>query len=86
MPLPHPRAAGDDLIGDDATASATLLDAAAASTAARGVCFHNSHPAPRRFLPLKAPALHAAARVRQANAEELSRHTAPAWAVMGGCG
>lgn len=43
-------------MGDDATPSATLLDAVAASTAARGVCFANVHPAPRRFLPLKAPA------------------------------
>jgi PhoPQ-activated pathogenicity-related protein len=71
---------------DDDTAGATLLDAVAASAAARGVCFHNAHPAPRRFLPLRAPALYAAARGRQANAEELSRNTAPGWAVMGGRG
>lgn len=42
-------------MGDDDSPSATLLDAAAASTAARGVCFANAHPAPRRWLPLKAP-------------------------------
>lgn len=51
-------------MGDEDTASATLLDAAAASTAARGVCFCNAHPAPRRWLPLKAPAAFAVSTVR----------------------
>lgn len=71
-------------MGDDSNASSTLLDAAAASTAARGVCFHNAHPAARRWLPLKAPAVFAVARGRAANTAELCQRTAPTWAVAGG--
>ncbi len=74
------------MMEDDDSANATLLDATAASTAARGVCFHNAHPAPRRWLPLKAPALYVAARGQAANADQLSQQAAPAWAVEGGRG
>lgn len=73
-------------MGDDPSSSATLLDALAASTAARGVCFCNAHPAPRRWLPLKAPASFTVGRGVAANRMELSRHTAAAWAVAGGLG
>lgn len=51
------RAGSEGELFDDDSPSSTLLDAAAASTAARGVCFANAHPAPRRWLPLKAPAV-----------------------------
>jgi hypothetical protein len=71
-------------MGDEDMASSTLLDAAAASTAARGVCFANAHPAPRRWLPLKAPAVFAVHKGLAANRAELSMHTAAAWAVQGG--
>ena len=60
-------AADDAMMGDEDSPSATLLDALAASTAARGVCFANAHPAPRRWLPLKAPSVFAAARGAAAN-------------------
>lgn len=74
------------MMGDEEGASSTLLDALAASTAARGVCFSIAHPAPRRWLPLKAPALFLASKATAANRGELSRHTAPTWAVAGGMG
>ncbi len=61
-----------DLAGDDVP-SAPLADAAAASVAARGACFWNAHPAPRRFHPMRAPALFAAARAARGNAGELAR-------------
>jgi cell cycle checkpoint protein len=67
------RAGGSaDLAGDDVP-SAPLADAAAASVAARGACFWNAHPAPRRFHPMRAPALFAAARAVRGNAGELAR-------------
>lgn len=73
-------------MGDEDSPSATLLDALAASTAARGVCFANAHPAPRRWLPLKAPSVFAAARGAAANRAELCQHTSAAWALAGGMG
>ncbi|KAL4422561.1 hypothetical protein ABPG75_008758 [Micractinium tetrahymenae] len=75
---------GDAMMGDEDSPSATLLDALAASTAARGVCFANAHPAPRRWLPLKAPSVFAAARGAAANRAELCQHTSAAWALAGG--
>eukprot|EP00887_Chlorella_sp_A99_P000359 scaffold13.g359.t1 len=73
------------LVEDDLPAS-TLADAVAASVAARGVCFANRHPAPRRWLPLKAPAQFAAARAATANRAHLRTAVAPAWALHGGAG
>lgn len=72
------------MMGDDDSPSNTLLDALAASTAARGVCFSNAHPAPRRWLPLKAPTVFAAGKGLATNRAELSRHTAATWALTGG--
>lgn len=71
------------LVADDLPAAA-LADAAAASVAARGVCFANAHPAPHRWLPLKAPALFAAQRAWASNREQLRAAAAPAWALHGG--
>ncbi len=82
--LPH--AAGDAMMGDEDSPSATLLDALAASTTARGVCFANAHPAPRRWLPLKAPTVFAAAKGAAANRAELCQHTSAAWAKLGSMG
>lgn len=89
LPLPtlvYPAGDEGGVMVDDDSPSATLLDAAAASTAARGVCFWNSHPAPRRWLPLKAPSLFTVARGAAANRGELARSTSAAWATHGGMG
>ncbi|KAL4424733.1 hypothetical protein ABPG77_000076 [Micractinium sp. CCAP 211/92] len=75
---------GDAMMGDEDSPSATLLDALAASTAARGVCFANAHPAPRRWLPLKAPTVFAAAKGAAANRAELCQRTSAVWALLGG--
>lgn len=80
--MAHGAGGGVSLV-DDEQGSATLADAAAASTAARGVCFSNTHPAPRRWLPLGGPALFVAERAVRQNKEELQQRVAGAWAVHG---
>ncbi|KAL4530792.1 hypothetical protein Ndes2526B_g09227 [Nannochloris sp. 'desiccata'] len=57
--------------GDDAPGGTTISDACAAMVAARGVCFWNSHPAPRQWQPLRAPALFTVQRGIAANSEQL---------------
>lgn len=50
------RGGFDEMVDDEPVAGGlSLAEATAASVAARGVCFWNSHPAPRRWHPLKAP-------------------------------
>ncbi len=71
---------------DDEMPSSTLADAAAASTAARGVCFSNAHPAPRRWLPLSAPAMFLCERALRRNREQLERGVAAAWVLQEGLG
>lgn len=51
----------------------SLADAAAASVAARGVCFWNAHPAARRFQPFKSPAMYSAEKGRLENQGSLQR-------------
>ena len=64
----------------DDMAALTLSDATAASTAARGCCFANQHPAPRRWLPLKAPALFTAQKAAGRNRKQLEL-AAGVWAT-----
>ena len=71
---------------DEEGPSSTLADAAAASVAARGVCFANQHPAPRRFLPLKAPSMFAAQRATATNKGVLAREAPLRWVPASGCG
>lgn len=77
---------GEGMLVEDDMPTSTLADAVAASTAARGVCFGNCHPAPRRWLPLKAPALFMAQKAAAANRQQLQRAVAPSWALHGGAG
>jgi hypothetical protein len=70
---------------DDTGASAGLADAAAGSVAARGVCFCNTHPAPRRWLPLSPPTLFMVRSAAARNREALVRGgTAVEWGRAGG--
>lgn len=68
-------------LADDSLPAVPLAEAAAGSTAARGVCYSNAHPAPRRWQPLRAPVLFAAQRAAALNAARLDWTVAEAWAV-----
>ncbi|WIA32153.1 hypothetical protein OEZ86_003002 [Tetradesmus obliquus] len=58
---------------DEDDAAATSLQAsAAASTAARGLLYSNSHPAPSRWLPLKGPSCYLPERAAAANLQRLA--------------
>jgi cell cycle checkpoint protein len=72
--------------GDDAPGGTTIADACAAMVAARGVCFWNTHPAPRQWQPLKAPALFTVQRGIAANSEQLHEAAGVGRVVYGGSG
>jgi len=72
--------------GDDAPGGTTIADACAAMVAARGVCFWNTHPAPRQWQPLKAPALFTVQRGVAANSEQLHEAAGVGRVVYGGSG
>lgn len=73
------------LLEDDAP-SDTLADAAGGAIAARGVCFSNTHPAARRWLPLSAPALFLVEKAAKRNREELEDEVVGAWVTCSGAG
>jgi cell cycle checkpoint protein len=77
---------GEGLLVEDDMPSGPLGDAAAASVAARGVCFCNAHPAPRRWQPLVAPALFHVQRGVAANRAELAAAAGAGRVVHGGSG
>jgi cell cycle checkpoint protein len=72
--------------GDDAPGGSTIADACAAMVAARGVCFWNTHPAPRQWQPLKGPALYTVQRGITANSEQLHDAAGVGRVVYGGSG
>lgn len=65
----------EDAVGGGAggagNSSSGVMQACAGSVATRGLLFANCHPAPRRFLPMRAPAMGAAARACAANESSL---------------
>ena len=61
-------------------ASATMLDAAAGSVAARGLLFSNNQQAPRRFYAMRGPALVMAQKARDQNRAALSSVLARSYA------
>jgi hypothetical protein len=73
--------------GGDEGAAFTLADAAAGSTAVRGLLFANAHPAPRRWLPLRSPVSGLVGRAAAANLAELraTLATAAALAISSSC-
>jgi cell cycle checkpoint protein len=78
----------NDLLGagEDAPGGNTIADSCAAMVAARGVCFWNTHPAPRQWQPLKGPALYAVQRGIHANSEQLHEASGVGRVVYGGSG
>ena len=74
---------GGQLVQDDEVGkSTTLSDAAAALTAAMGTCFSNCNPAPRRFLPLKAPASNLVRKAMGLNSKLLQGEVHVQWALQ----
>jgi len=77
------RGGGGQLVQDDEVGkSSTLSDASAALTAAMGTCFSNCHPAPRRFLPLKAPASYLVRKATSLNSKLLQGEVDVQWALQ----
>ena len=71
---------------DDEMPSTTLSDAIATFTAALGVSFSVTHPAPRRFVPVQAPALNNVRKAITVNMGSLSTHVVARRATLPGCG
>lgn len=65
------RRHSDALATDDVPGGSTITEVCAANVAARGVCFWNTHPAPKQFRPMRAPALYTVQRGINANSEQL---------------
>ena len=72
--------------GDDAPGGSTIADSCAAMVAARGVCFWNTHPAPRQWQPLRAPCLFTVHRGMLNNSEQLHDAAGVGRIVYGGSG
>lgn len=80
------RRRGDAADGSLDDGGAAVAASAAGSVAARGVCFWNSHPAPRSFHPLKKPELFTVQRLMASNAEQLELAASAGRVLHGGSG
>lgn len=92
--LDHLVSAADELLGRSSMLSTTEValenlaagnsigEACAGAVAARGLMWGNSHPAPKRWLPLKAPAwytVNKALRLNEAELREVAARDASQW-------
>ena len=76
----------DALATDDVPGNSTLTEICAANVAARGVCFWNTHPAPRQFRPMRAPELYTVQRGIHANSTQLHLAAGLGRVLNGGSG
>lgn len=67
--------------------ASTLTDAAAGSTAVRGLLYANAHPAPRKWMPLRSPLLNQVHKAASSNLAVLQStvSTAAAMAISSSC-
>lgn len=75
----------EDNGSDDATGNA-LSEQCAGLVAARGVCFWNTHPPPRRWQPLRGPLLYVAQKGFMANAQQVMHAAGSSRIMHGGAG